>query len=189
MLMPPETVPMLRVGSPSERVGVDVEREAVETRDRPRDLVDRVLAEVRHRPVRGPALRERVEPHDALVRYARVVRRRLGDEERAGAAERAIRPRQRERAVAARLLAGAQHDLEPGAAAAERGDPLRRDHDRRRAALHVARPAAVEPVAVDLAAERVAGPVAAAERDRVEVPGEAQRGRVAVRARPAGRRG
>src|SRR6185436_15782610 len=110
----------------------------------------------------------------------------LGDEERPGPAEGAVGAGQRERAVAARLLAGAQDDLEPGAAAAERGDPLRRDHDRRRAALHVARPAAVQPVAVDLAAEGVAGPVAAAERDGVEMPGEAQRGRIAVGARPPG---
>jgi hypothetical protein len=44
----------------------------------------------------------------------------------------------------------------------------------------------VQPVAVDLAAERVALPAAAAEWHRVEVTRQAQCGRVAVAARPAG---
>ena len=73
----------------------------------------------------GPRV-DRVEPHDALVGDARLVRRRLGDEHRAGAAERAVVAGQRERALAAGLLGGAQHDLEAGVAAAERRRRARR---------------------------------------------------------------
>ena len=52
-----------------------------------------------------------VEPHDALVGHARLVRRRLGDEHGAHPAERAVLAREAERALAAGLLARAQHDL------------------------------------------------------------------------------
>ena len=69
---------------------VGLQREVLEPRHGARELVDRVLAQVRHRAVGGLAARDRVGPHDALVRHARVVRRRLGDQHGAAAAERAV---------------------------------------------------------------------------------------------------
>ena len=92
---------------------------------------------------------------------------------------------ERQRALAARLLGGAQHDLQPGVPAPERGHALGGHDDRRDAALHVARAPPVQAVAVDLAREGVARPVGAAERDGVEVPGQAQGRRVARAPGPA----
>ena len=164
---------------PSEQLVLGLRQlEPLELRDRPGQLVDGVVAELRHRPVGGAPRGPRVEPDDALVGRARVVGGRLRHQHGAGAAKAAVLD-DLHRALAAGLLARAQDQLEPGVAVAERGDALRRHHDRGEPALHVARPAAVQPVAVDLAAERVAAPVRAAERHRVEVGGQAERGAVA----------
>ena len=185
MLIPPVTVPTLSVGSPRSGWVVGVEREAVEARRSPARACGsrsrRGAASSRARCARRRACRATRRPCARRTASSSSARRPGGRR----VAQRAVGARERERAVAAGLLAGAQDDLEAGAAAPERRDALGRHDDRRHAALHVARAAAVQPVAVDLAAERVARPVAAAERDRVEVAGEAQRGGVAVRARPA----
>ena len=81
------------------------------------------------------------------------------------------------------LLARAQHELEARRALSQRGDSLGGDHDRGRPALHVARAPSVQAIAVGLARERVARPVRAAQRHRVEVAGQAQRGPLAAGAR------
>ena len=158
--MPPENVPSETVGAPSSGCSGASKREVLEPPDRPRELVDRVLAQVRHRAVRRLPARHRVRPHHALVRDARVVRGRLGHQHRAAARPAARRRAQRQRALAAGLLTRAQHELEPRRRrAAQRRHPLGRDDDRRRPALHVARAAPEQPVAVGLAGERVDRPV------------------------------
>ena len=163
--MPPENVPSEIVGAPSSGCSA-VEGEVLQRADGLRELVDRVLAQVRHRAVGGLAARDRVRPHDALVRHARVVRRRLGHQHRAAVA-RARPPRgpapARPRSPSPRpRTARARARRRP----AERSQPLRRDDDRRRPALHVARPAPEQAVAVGLAGERVDRPVGAARAGR-----------------------
>ena len=140
--MPPEIVPTFSVGSPSSGVGIERELEVGERRDGPRERVDRVAAEVRCRAVGGDALGRRLartarpcgrrgEPRRSARRRARRRRGRAGRARRPGTC-----------ALAAGLLGGGEHELEPGFAAAERRHALGGEHDRRHAALHVARPAA-----------------------------------------------
>ena len=171
--MPPENVPSETVGEPSSGCSASKERSCSE-RMACASGIDGVLAQVRHRAVRGLPARDRVRPHDALVRDARVVRRRLGHQHRA--ARRPARPprgpapaRPRSRSPRPRTARARA----PSRRAASQ--PLRRDHDRRRPALHVARAAPEQAVAVGLAGERVDRPVGAPQRDGVEVAREAQR--------------
>ena len=181
MLIPPENVPSETVGRPSSGCSSASKREVLEPADRPRELVDRVLAQVRHRAVRGLAARDRVGPHDALVRDARVVRGRLGHQHRAAAA-RAARRRRASASAPSQPVSSPAHSTSSRPADGEppeRRHPLGGDDDRRRPALHVARPAPEQPVAVGLAGERVDRPVRLPQRHGVEVPGQAQRRPVA----------
>ena len=187
MLIPPENVPSDTVGAPSSGCSSTSKAKSSSASDRARELVDRVLAQVRHRPVRGLPARHRVRPHDALVRHARVVRGRLGHQHRAAAAQQ----RRRRPPAPARPRSPSPHPRTARArgprTATRRRDASRSagDDDRRRPALHVARAAPEQAVAVGLARERVDRPVGLAQRHRVEVAGQAQR-RPLVRHAPAG---
>ena len=178
---PPEIVPTLNVGSPRTGCAGTSKSQLRQRGDRRRQRVDRVAAELRRGGVGRLALGRGARPQDALVGHVRHAAGRLGDEDRAGAPQRAGRG-QVQRALAAGLLGRAQHQLEPGRAAAERRDALGRHHDRGHAALHVARPAAVQPPVAQLA-ERLDAPRRAAQRHGVEVAGHAQRRPVAREAR------
>lgn len=163
---------------------VAVEPEILERGHGPRELVDRVVAQMRHRAVCAPPARARVQPDDALVGHTRVVGGGLRHQHGGGVAERA-RVGEPARARAARLLAGAENHLDAGVARSEGRQALGRRDDRGQPCLHVARPATVEAVAVDLSAQRLAGPLGLTERHRVEMRGQDSEGRTPLPAQRA----
>ena len=113
----------------------------------------------------------------------RVVRGRLADHHGAGFAEE-LRPRELRGADAAALLGRGKDDHDAGRSVELLAECSGGEQDRGDAGFHIGCAAAVELVAVGLAAERIAGPGARAERHHVEVPGKAER-RLAIRAPPA----
>ena len=159
------------------RRGGEVER--LELRDGARRLVDGVGAELRHRAVRRHALEARVELHRALVPDVRVVRGRLADQQRARLAQE-LGAREMLRADAAAFFRSGQHNHQAWRPGQSGRKGARREQDRGHAGLHVGSAAPKEAVALGLTGESVLGPGARAERDGVEVPGEAER-RLCVR--------
>ena len=141
MSMPPENVPTLNVGSPRSSCEAGGKRAAPAPPPRAPACRSR-CAQLGHRAVRRLALGGGAIPQDALVRDVRDAGGRLGHQHRARLAQRALGMRQR--ALAAGLL-GRRTARARARARRARGHPLRGHHDRRHAALHVARPAAVEP--------------------------------------------
>ena len=83
------------------------------------------------------------------------------------------------------LLAGGEHELDAGPAPALPHDAAGGHHHGGHPGLHVRRTPAVEPVALQLAGERIDAPGGLAQRHDVEMPGEAQGRRVAVAAADA----
>ena len=104
----------------------------------------------------------------------RIVRRRLRDDDRAGAIEE-LAVGEELRALAADFLARGDDEHDAGAARELLREIHGRDDEGRDAALHVGRAAPIQPVTVDLARERVVCPGLGAERHDVDVAGEAQR--------------
>ena len=66
-------------GLPHERMGRVGEAEGFQLRHCACGLVHRIVALVRHRPVRGHPARHRTQPERALVPHERIVRGRLGN--------------------------------------------------------------------------------------------------------------
>src|SRR5262249_42351295 len=109
-----------------------------------------------------------------LVPDQRIVGGRLADHDRARLAEQ-LRLGELLRADAAALFRGGEHDHHAGRAGKLLRHAPRRDQDRPHPGLHVRAAAAVELVARRLAGERIVRPLAGAERDHVEMAGEAER--------------
>src|SRR5687767_15799787 len=91
---------------------LDGEAKSLERADYARHLEDRVLAELGHGTVRGDAGSLDVEPGEPLVPDVRVVRRGLGDHDRAGALEETL-AREELRALAADFLPRGEHQCQP----------------------------------------------------------------------------
>ena len=185
MLMPPENVPSETVGAPSS--GCSGRR--------------RRGPAARGRPARAGRWRSRPGAASSRARSSRApprpptrrpCARRTGSSSSARPpAPRRTRPaRPSSRASASapsQPVSSPAHSTSssPAEPTGPRATPLRRDDDRRRPALHVARAAPEQAVAVGLAGERVDRPVRAPERHGVEV---ARSGTATGRHRRAGRR-
>ena len=168
-------------GAAHHGMGFHGKVEVLEVADHARHPVDGVVAHLGHRAVRGDARRLDLEPDQALVAHVGVVGGGLGHDDGAGPVQQ-LRVREEAGPLAADLLARGDDQDDAGAPGEPRRQLDRRRHEGRDAALHVGGAAAVEPVAVGLARERVLRPRLGAQRDGVDVAGEADRGPVRVAA-------
>src|SRR5688572_3200786 len=116
-----------------------------------------------------------MELERALVSDERIVRGRLADDDRAGAAHQLRQRSEVLRANAAVLLRRSENERDARRSFELACKRTGRDEHRRDARLHVGGAAAVQAVAVGFAAECVVHPFTRAERHDVEVTGEDER--------------
>jgi hypothetical protein len=174
-----------------QRMETRLEVELFQRNGRACDLVDRVVALLGHRAMRGDAPGFGRQPERALVAEQRHVAGGLGHHECAGAAEQLTRLRRDghcEGAFTAGFLAGSDDQAQARASgtvaqAARLGD--RRAGEGRDAALHVAGAPTIEPAIEGFGSERVVLPSRVAQRHHVDMARKGQRCNPASSLQPA----
>ena len=167
-------VPTFSVGPPSTSWR-DVEIKILQGRDGTSGLVDRIDTLLRHRAVRGQALRDRLEPQRTFMADQRPVAGWLCHDKRADFRQVLELLRKRRSAGAAGFLPRRDDQHHAGRICELVGQLQRGDYKGGDTAFHVRRAPAVELSVDNCAGVRVDRPRLRAERNRIEMSGKSDR--------------
>ena len=145
----------------------------LEGRDCPRRLVNGVVPTLRHRPMRGHTLRLGVKPERALVTDVWIIRCRLTHDDGAGPAERALLANQVEGAYTTDFLTGRYDQFKTWRSLELCRQRDGRSDKRGHTAFHITGTSSVKPTLIRFAGERILAPCSRAERNRINVSGQA----------------